>query len=587
MPHWIYSQKTGELLKNSDPSTPVHLGYAGKGEHKNRPESQCESNAGPIPRGWYSLGPIGDYGNLSSAIPLSPDATNEMCGRSNFLVHGESSSNIGAASEGCIVIGGADNRQAIRKWSDRLKVVSEVKSIKDFAAEIFTHVAEDEGRADLQGALKVSSASLPFYLGRGYSSYEGRIGQRVIRTSALTDHPVPKGSSSTFNFGLVSSEEDYQKLVSTDAEVGGSSGAFSVEAKASLRESFKRRLTSVNVGFAKRVILGTSRIDEYPLTETAESAAADPETFLKVFGDQIISGVSQGGTCVYIFTYNFQSFEEAREFSMSIGGRYKAVDAKFSTSSIETLKRSNAAVTIKGFTTGTATSPEFFKNLRVVGNGRLFDVEFAAGSLENLFSYIDAFDEVIEAARDTPGMLSQVAFELTDYARLFPIIDNQDRLVELGRQSQAIYQALMSQIDRSAFVLGQLENAASLKQFNLEDLLDAAAVRIPQCHKAMRAIRERSTQLTDEVDLTSNYDLRSQIPSVPRGLCTVYPEMRNRHIANLPHGWQEIEFPINKSDRGRTARLKGIGSIYHVGHRPGWGRGHLQIVKVNRSGELC
>ena len=37
-------------------------------------------------------------------IRLEPDPSNNMCGRSGFLIHGDSKTHPGSASQGCIVL---------------------------------------------------------------------------------------------------------------------------------------------------------------------------------------------------------------------------------------------------------------------------------------------------------------------------------------------------------------------------------------------------------------------------------------------------------------------------------------------------
>jgi hypothetical protein len=100
---WTYSQGTGKLF---DPAG-VHVatGYSGKGKGKNNCDMQHVKNVGPIPRGLYTIGQAYNSQKVGPfALPLTPDPSNEMFGRSAFLCHGESSKNPGNASEGCIIL---------------------------------------------------------------------------------------------------------------------------------------------------------------------------------------------------------------------------------------------------------------------------------------------------------------------------------------------------------------------------------------------------------------------------------------------------------------------------------------------------
>lgn len=99
---WIYIQKTGDLIHNGDAFT---TGYAGKYTGKNNPEMQNVKDTGPLPCGTYRIGDAYNHHFLGSeTLNLTPDAANEMFGRSEFRIHGDSIANPGMASEGCIVI---------------------------------------------------------------------------------------------------------------------------------------------------------------------------------------------------------------------------------------------------------------------------------------------------------------------------------------------------------------------------------------------------------------------------------------------------------------------------------------------------
>ena len=39
-------------------TTPFATGYSGASDLKNDPESQCVSDLGPLPRGWYTIGAV-------------------------------------------------------------------------------------------------------------------------------------------------------------------------------------------------------------------------------------------------------------------------------------------------------------------------------------------------------------------------------------------------------------------------------------------------------------------------------------------------------------------------------------------------
>ena len=123
---WVYEQSTGVMR---DPSgARVATGYAGGNcgknpEGKNNPDMQDKKSIGPLPVGTYTrstpvlkshLGPF--------AIPLTPDPTNEMFGRSSFYCHGDTTPS-GNASEGCIIMPRAVRNAMWSSADHKLQVV--------------------------------------------------------------------------------------------------------------------------------------------------------------------------------------------------------------------------------------------------------------------------------------------------------------------------------------------------------------------------------------------------------------------------------------------------------------------------------
>jgi len=124
---WTYVQDSGQLF---DPAGKLRAtGYSGfPPDGRNNPSLQNEADIGPIPCGFYTIGPPeyvaapGPHGPY--VLPLDPDAANEMFGRSGFLCHGDSIAHAGHASHGCIIFP-YDVRIAIATSGDnRLEVVA-------------------------------------------------------------------------------------------------------------------------------------------------------------------------------------------------------------------------------------------------------------------------------------------------------------------------------------------------------------------------------------------------------------------------------------------------------------------------------
>lgn len=100
---WQYEQSTGKLFRPD--GTLLCVGYAGSGRYKNKPAAQHMVGQGPLPCGTYRIAkPINQIPGVGPyALRLDPASTNNMYGRSGFFIHGDSVSNPGSASEGCIV----------------------------------------------------------------------------------------------------------------------------------------------------------------------------------------------------------------------------------------------------------------------------------------------------------------------------------------------------------------------------------------------------------------------------------------------------------------------------------------------------
>lgn len=91
------------------------------GSCRNNPSCQCQVSVGPLPQGTYSLGNMMTFKGMQYSYELYPASSNNMCGRSGFLIHGGACS--GNPSEGCIVIENESTRYKIKSGAT-LKVVS-------------------------------------------------------------------------------------------------------------------------------------------------------------------------------------------------------------------------------------------------------------------------------------------------------------------------------------------------------------------------------------------------------------------------------------------------------------------------------
>ena len=83
-----------------------------KGSCRDNPSCECEKSVGPLPEGHYTLGDMFTFHGMPYCYELFPDSSNNMCGRSGFLIHGGGCS--ADPSEGCIVIESEDTRYKIQ-----------------------------------------------------------------------------------------------------------------------------------------------------------------------------------------------------------------------------------------------------------------------------------------------------------------------------------------------------------------------------------------------------------------------------------------------------------------------------------------
>lgn len=120
---WTYVQKTGAFLRNGVLDA---NGYSGHGEGKNAAVMEAVQGVGPIPEGrWSICGPPSDTETHGPyVLRLEPAAGTNTFGRSGFLIHGDSVSQPGTASRGCIILPRAIREQIWNSNDRQLEVVS-------------------------------------------------------------------------------------------------------------------------------------------------------------------------------------------------------------------------------------------------------------------------------------------------------------------------------------------------------------------------------------------------------------------------------------------------------------------------------
>lgn len=120
---WIYHQATGKIYH--DKQLESSLGYAGSGIWKNNPSGETQKNLGPLPRGKYTIADhfIHHPHAGKHVLRLTPSPSNQMYGRSGFLIHGDSIQAPGTASNGCIILPYAVRQKVFASGDRALEVV--------------------------------------------------------------------------------------------------------------------------------------------------------------------------------------------------------------------------------------------------------------------------------------------------------------------------------------------------------------------------------------------------------------------------------------------------------------------------------
>lgn len=123
---FTYEQISGRMLSATGV---IGVGYSGFSMGKNNPDMQEVRNVGPIPCGMYTIeAPVDSPKHGKFSMLLVPDLENQMHGRDEFLIHGDSIDFPGRASQGCIIISRWVRELIWNSGDHRLQVVRELLS---------------------------------------------------------------------------------------------------------------------------------------------------------------------------------------------------------------------------------------------------------------------------------------------------------------------------------------------------------------------------------------------------------------------------------------------------------------------------
>lgn len=120
---WVYKVSSHTFYLNG--TYQFDAKYSGRPGFANNSADECVKDKGPIPRGTYTIGaPFYHRRTRAWTMRLTPFVENKMCNRDGFMIHGDNSSGLNDASDGCIILG-LNNRKIIAASSDKILVVED------------------------------------------------------------------------------------------------------------------------------------------------------------------------------------------------------------------------------------------------------------------------------------------------------------------------------------------------------------------------------------------------------------------------------------------------------------------------------
>ena len=258
------------------------------------------------------------------------------------------------------------------------------------------------------------------------------------------ESPEPQGAASNVSYGLLANSEYLERAISADASVSVAGTGWGFNAQSSMRRRYEENRKHVSFAATVQVIRGTKNLPS-PIQMDPNAVSlltSDPTRYLRVYGTSVVDSVGYGGAAVILFTFNFNSVEDAMEFSLKAGGNYGTAKGDIKVNIRELMKKSSNNVSISGFVTGTNDLPEFFGSSLVKdGDSRasFYSEKFSQGMLNQILNYLDAFPEKIKNAPE--AQLSQVDFGVRDITRVLSAgsipkksQDTIRKAVELGEQ---------------------------------------------------------------------------------------------------------------------------------------------------------
>jgi len=120
---WVYKISSNTFYLNG--TYQFDAKYSGRPGFANDSANECVKDKGPLPRGTYTIGPAFYHPRTRAwTMRLKPFFENQMCGRDGFMIHGDNSSGLKNASDGCIILN-LPYRKIINASSDKILVVED------------------------------------------------------------------------------------------------------------------------------------------------------------------------------------------------------------------------------------------------------------------------------------------------------------------------------------------------------------------------------------------------------------------------------------------------------------------------------
>jgi hypothetical protein len=113
---YTYYQRTGRFIGGTGEFKIDTKGYSGQGKGYLNPDEQCTPSIGPVPASTYKLSYCKNKMHETTDRPcsfyLDPQRPEEVCGRSDFFIHGcqcctsgdDSEPPAAGCSAGCVII---------------------------------------------------------------------------------------------------------------------------------------------------------------------------------------------------------------------------------------------------------------------------------------------------------------------------------------------------------------------------------------------------------------------------------------------------------------------------------------------------